>query len=90
MASIKPVGQHGLPHGTVNHSLNFVDPVTGVATNHVEVKWQRVKSKVKAQHGSMNREMIPDYLAKFMRLQRFGESPFFHFMNQVATGLYVL
>jgi len=74
----------------VNHSLNFVEPVTGVATNHVEVMWQRAKTKFKAQHGSSNREMIPDYLAEFMWFQRFGESPFFHFWNQVATDLYIV
>ena len=84
------LGNMGYPHGTVNHSLHFVDPVTGVTTNHVEAMWQRAKTKFKAQHGSTNREMIPDYLAEFMWFQRFGESPFFNFWNQVATDLYIV
>ena len=34
-------------HGTVNHTLNFVDPNTGLTTNRVESMWARVKAKFK-------------------------------------------
>ena len=53
-------------HGTVNHTINFVDPNTGVTTNRVEAMWQRAKSTFKAQQGPTNRDMVADYLAEFM------------------------
>ena len=48
-------------HGTVNHTFNFVDPQTGVTTNHVEAMWCRAKAKFKSMMGSTNREMVADH-----------------------------
>ena len=28
---------------TVNHTYNFVDPITGTCTNHIESVWQKAK-----------------------------------------------
>ena len=80
----------GYQHGTVKHKLHFVGPTTAVTTNRVEAMLQRAKNKFKAQHAPTNRDMTPDYLAEFMWNQRFGDSPFFHLRNQVATDLYAL
>ena len=35
-------------HGTVNHSLCFIDPVTGVHTQNIELYWKKAKFKLKA------------------------------------------
>ena len=35
-------------HGTVNHTLNFVDPQKDVTTDHVEATWCRAKAKFKS------------------------------------------
>eukprot|EP00111_Clytia_hemisphaerica_P012262 TCONS_00036000-protein len=38
-------------HGTVNHTVNFVDPRTGVHTQHVESYWNKFKLKLKEMKG---------------------------------------
>ena len=54
--------QHiGFTHHTVNHSLNFVDPVTQVHTQNIESYWGRKKMKLKRMRGT-TREMLPSYL----------------------------
>ena len=55
-------------HGTVNHTINFIDPNTGVTTNRVEAMWQRAKSTFKAQQGPTNRDMV----AAGSNQQRYG------------------
>ena len=60
------IAAQGFQHDVVNHQYNFVDPNTGVTTNHVESMWQRAKAKFKSMFGPANRAMIPDYLVEFM------------------------
>ncbi len=55
----------GYGHGTVNHSQNFVDPITGVCTNSVEAYWMHAKRKFKNMSGTVE-AMIPSHLDEFM------------------------
>ena len=90
-AAYNNLAQIGFGHGTVNHTYNFVDPITGVTTNRVEAMWQRAKAKFKSMMGPTNRAMVPDYLAEFMWAQRFGgEHAYFTFWSQVAVTYHVL
>jgi hypothetical protein len=42
----------GLQHETVNHSVNFVDPSTGVHTQNIESYWAKTKYKFKVMKGA--------------------------------------
>ena len=44
-------------HCTVNHSLWFKDPVTGVNTNAIEGSWSAAKRKFKAMNGTKRSEL---------------------------------
>ena len=60
-------------HNTVNHSLHFVDPVTGVHTQNVESYWNRMKGKFKRMKG-VHEEMLLSYLDEFMWRERHGRT----------------
>ena len=60
-------------HRKVNHSANFVDPVTGVHTNHIESYWNRVKTKFRRMKG-VQKNMMAGYLDEFMWKERYGST----------------
>ena len=60
-------------HSTVNHSVKFVDSVTGVHTQNIESYWNRVKMKLKRMKGCRAEE-IPGYLDEFMWREHFGKT----------------
>ena len=45
-------------HATVNHSLHFVDPNSGVHTQNVESYWNRVKIKLKKMKGCHAKHLV--------------------------------
>ena len=73
----------GLEHHTVNHTLHFVDPVTGVHTQNIESYWNRCKTKIKSMKG-VRRHMLPGYLDEFMWRERAGADKFNEILNEIA------
>ena len=67
-------------HATVNHSLHFVDPTTGVHTQTVESYWNRVKVKLKRMKGC-HADQLPSYLDEFMWKERHGFTKRHTFVN---------
>lgn len=57
-------------HQVVNHSVNFVNPLTGACTNAVEGYWNRLKHKTRY---AGCRDVIPELIDEFMLRERFGQ-----------------
>ena len=62
-------------HQTVNHSLHFVNPATGVHTQHIESYWNRVKTKFKRMKG-VHETMLESYSDEFMWRERHGRTAY--------------
>ena len=60
-------------HSTVNHSITFVDPVSGTHTQNVESYWAKAKAKLKKMKGC-HAHQLPSYLDEFMWRERHGRS----------------
>lgn len=71
-------------HETVNHPQNFVDPSSGVHTQHIENTWMRAKRKQKIQCG-IHRSLLPNYLQEYMWRQEFGDKPFQNLVSQITV-----
>ena len=71
----------------VNHSLHFVDPVTGVHTQTIESYWNRVKHKFKRLKG-VHLHQLPSYLDECMWRERHGRSAslaFTHIIRDISA-----
>ena len=77
------VGANGYNHLTVNHSLHFVDPVTGAHTNEVENMWMLAKRRNK-ECGTA-RTLIDTYLIEFMWRLKFGHDPFENILRDIRA-----
>ena len=67
------LGDEGFVHVTVNHSVQFVDPLTGEHSNTIESLWARSKSKIKYMNG-IQRQWAQSYLNEFMFRRLFENS----------------
>ena len=79
------VGRLGYQHLTVNHALNFVDPIPGACTNHVECYWKNAKMRNKREGGTA-RTFLDSYLIEYMWRNQFGGNPLQAFFEQLREA----
>jgi len=76
--------QQQYTHYNVNHSQNFVDPVTGAHTNTIEGTWAYFKCRHKEEHGT-SRELFASYISQFIWRKIFrGPDTMYHLWSQIA------
>ena len=67
-------------HSTVNHSVTFVDPVSGTHTQNIESYGGKAKRKLKNMKG-YHASQLPSYLDEFMWREHFGQTKADAFKN---------
>ena len=70
----------GFTHNTVNHSIQFVDPLTGVHTNHIEGMWYHTKRQM------VGRADLDRTLTNFMFRRRFNATTGPNQQNNLFNG----
>ncbi|KCZ75709.1 hypothetical protein H311_03308, partial [Anncaliia algerae PRA109] len=70
-ASYRNLNIYGYEHLTVNHSRNFVDPISGATTNHIESMWQKLKQTSKARYGTA-RTTLDSHIFEFLWRKKYG------------------
>ena len=60
--SYRVLNDLGFRHLTVNHSMWYMDPITGNHTQHIERAWRTVKEQVWRQRGNRTEELLSDHL----------------------------
>jgi hypothetical protein len=75
----------GYEHLAVNHSENFVDPITGAHTNSIESAWQKLKARNKKEYGTASSE-FGSYIEQHLWFQMFsGPDCFYNLMSQISA-----
>ena len=73
----------GYTHLTVNYSLNFVHPYTGVYTQRIENTWWGVKRSMRRTGTS--KDLFESYLQEWLWRQHYGDDPFGNIIKHIAA-----
>ena len=77
------LSQYGYNHLTVNHSQNFVDPLTGAHTQTIESIWGALKQFLRRIGRNLGPH-IEEYMAEFLYRRCYSDRLFEQFLEDVA------
>jgi transposase-like protein len=81
---IRNIPDRKYTHFVINHSHNFVDPLSHEHTNSIESHWAKAKIRNKRQWGT-HRTMLDSYLCEFMWRQRNrARNPYQTILNDIV------
>ncbi|KAF0759308.1 Uncharacterized protein FWK35_00010443 [Aphis craccivora] len=80
------LNEHGFIHKTVNHSENFIDPITGAETQTIETLWRHVKNKYNIKTRGATNILSSQLQEEWWRsLQKPNEDLFESFLEAIRT-----
>ena len=72
----------GYVHQTVNHSVNFVDPITGAHTQKIESMWRALKARLR--RGGIRHQDLPVHFAEFIYMREKRPNVFESLINDIS------
>jgi len=79
------LGKQPYRHKTVNHSENFIDPVTGANTQRIETCWGDLKTKIIRCMRGTRLNLISNHLAEAWWRSVHRITPFLDFLDEIVT-----
>lgn len=77
--------EHGYEYETVNHSVNLIDPVTGVHSDTIESNWKPLKTRIE-RGGVAGNQKLAEHLCEYLWIRNHKDKdPFFSFIQAVAS-----
>ena len=82
--SYHSLNEQGYDHHMVNHSENFVNPVNGVHTQHIERLWKDLKSWI--LRSGIKKTRYSKYIARYLHSRTYkGNSGFHHILLHISS-----
>lgn len=72
-------------HATVNHNLNFIDPITGAHTQRIESHWGHVKTEIVRKMRGTSLNLLPGHLATYWWRGIHPDTPFRDILREIAN-----